>query len=85
MKYSDKALSIKISEYFTTQAPVIIIQISKNKKHSIIQFENGEVTRIGVCLEYRKTTYPCCHVLQFMFNLLKCVNFVLKKIIKNGI
>lgn len=45
MKYSDKALSIKISEYFTTQAPVIIglIQISKNKKHSIIQFENGEV------------------------------------------
>lgn len=32
-----------------------------------------------------KTTYPCCHVLQFMFNLLKCVNFVLKKIIKNGI
>lgn len=49
------------------------------KRYNVIY----EVTTVGVCLKYKKKNPPTLVViLQFMFNLLKCANFVLEKIKK---
>lgn len=50
------------------------------KRYNVIY----EVTTVGVCLKYKKNPPTLVVILQFMFNLLKCANFVLEKIKKRN-
>lgn len=50
------------------------------KRYNVIY----EVNTVGVCLKYKKNPPTLVVILQFMFNLLKCANFVLEKIKKRN-